>query len=166
MANLPERTTDEVAHIYIYIIYNITYYTRTIFTICANFHSSRSRVIASTITKKFSGEHFVRLLQAKRKKERKNWRASMRRRFLSECIKLVIKMKICDDGACMCACLTLEISSPELTGWMWEEERECVCVCCVCVCDIRAVMHIFIIIKYILHCTWREKSCKKSEKWV
>lgn len=28
MANLPERTTDEVvAHIYIYIIYNITYYT-------------------------------------------------------------------------------------------------------------------------------------------
>lgn len=70
MANLPERTTDEVAHIYIYIIYNITYYTRTIFTICANFHSSRSRVIASTITKKFSGEHFVRLLQAKRKKRK------------------------------------------------------------------------------------------------
>lgn len=40
MANLPERTTDEVvyiyiAHIYIYIIYNITYYTHDSHDLCA-----------------------------------------------------------------------------------------------------------------------------------
>ena len=34
MANLPERTTDEVAHIYIYIIYNITYYTHDSHDLC------------------------------------------------------------------------------------------------------------------------------------
>lgn len=35
MANLPERTTDEVvAHIYTYIIYNITYYTHNSHDLC------------------------------------------------------------------------------------------------------------------------------------
>lgn len=59
------------------------------------------------------------------------------------------------------ACLTLEISSPELTGAN-ECLRERVCVC---VCDIRAVMHIFIIIKYVpLHVKRKIMQKKKRER--
>lgn len=50
----------------------------------------------------------------------------MRRRFLSECIKLVIKMKICDDGACV-SYIGDFVSG--INGSEWMSERKSVCVC-------------------------------------